>query len=95
MKQAPIVRRALRLAARLVPVALVCIAGRASASSAQAVSPPGTVARTPELSLEGQAWLRGAIGSGSFPDMRWPGFSDYRGHVKRFYEFNAGSLRDR
>ena len=46
----------------------------------------------PELSSKGQAWLRTAISSGNFPDLRWPDFSDYSQHVKKFYELNGDTL---
>lgn len=49
-------------------------------------------AGTQQLSSEGQAWFRSAVTSGSFPDLRWPDFSDYREHVTKFYEFSGGSL---
>jgi hypothetical protein len=49
-------------------------------------------ATVPELSSEGQAWLRAAISGGSLPDLRWPDFSDYSKHLKKFYEFNQESL---
>ena len=45
-----------------------------------------------ELSSQGQAWLNAAIDSANFSDLRWPGFSDYRQYVKKFYELNGGSL---
>jgi L,D-transpeptidase YcbB len=32
------------------------------------------------------------IGSGNFADLRWPDFSDYSQHVKKFYDLNADSL---
>ena len=66
----------------LVLIALFWGARFKSASSAQA-----QVA----LSSEGQARLRTTISSGS-SDLRWPDFSDYRNHVKKFYEFNGDSL---
>ncbi len=49
-------------------------------------------ATAPELSSEGQAWLHAAIGAGSLPDLRWPDFSDYSKHVKKFYELDRESL---
>src|SRR5271154_1978198 len=52
----------------------------------------GRNAKSAELSSEGQAWLRTAIGNGSLGDLRWADFSDYREHVKKFYEFNGYSL---
>ena len=44
------------------------------------------------LSEPNQAWLRTAIGSGTFSDLRWPNFSDYSKHLQKFYDFNAYSL---
>jgi murein L,D-transpeptidase YcbB/YkuD len=83
-----------RLSVRLVLIALFCGAGSNSASSAQGQveSSTRTSVRAPELSAEGQAWLRTAISSGRFPDLHWPDFSDYSKHVKKFYEFNGDSL---
>ncbi len=75
-------------------IVLFCGSGFNSASSARpqlATSTTNSV-RTPQLSSESQAWLGTAIGSGSFPDLRWPDFSDYRQHVKKLYELNGNSL---
>ena len=44
------------------------------------------------LSEPNQAWLRTAIGSGTFSDLRWPNFSDYSKHLQKFYDFNSYSL---
>jgi murein L,D-transpeptidase YcbB/YkuD len=68
---------------RLLMLIALCGAGSESAIFAQA-----QVA----LSSEGQAWLHTTITSGS-SDLRWPDFSDYRKHVKKFYELNGDSLR--
>src|SRR5271165_3392976 len=75
-------------------IVLSCGSGSNSASSAQTqlATSSGNSARTPALSSESQAWLATAISSGSFPDLRWPDFSDYRQHVKKFYELNGNSL---
>ena len=93
VKQLRIGRGAL-LSAQLVLIVLFCGSGCNSTSSAQTQLATSTSnsARTPELSSEGQAWLRTAISSGSFPDLRWPDFSDYSQHVKKFYELNGDSL---
>ncbi|MGO9614155.1 MAG: L,D-transpeptidase family protein [Dissulfurispiraceae bacterium] len=45
-----------------------------------------------DLSSEDQTWLSTAIRRGSFSDLRWPDFSDYSKHVKKFYELNGDSL---
>jgi len=94
LKQARICGRGLRPSAWLVLIALFCGFGSNSARSAQTqlAASGGNVARSPVLSAEGQAWLRTAISNGSFPDLRWPDFSDYSKHVKKFYEFNGDSL---
>src|SRR5208283_322840 len=92
-KHLGISRRA-QLSAQLMLTVLFCGCGSNSASSAQPQLATSTSnsARTPELSSESQAWLATAISSGSFPDLRWPDFSDYRQHVKKFYELNGNSL---
>jgi murein L,D-transpeptidase YcbB/YkuD len=93
VKQSRMRGRGSRLSARLVLIALICGAGSNSASSAQGqvASSTTTSARAPELSSEGQAWLRTAISSGR-SDLRWPDFSDYSKHVKKFYESTGDSL---
>src|SRR5215469_16362765 len=67
---------------RLAPIALLCAAAAIFVSAAQAQS---------ALSAEGQAWLRTTIASGH-SDLRWPDFSDYSKHLKKFYDFNGDSL---
>jgi L,D-transpeptidase YcbB len=62
-------------------VAFFCAATSISVSVAQAQT----------LSPEGQAWLRTTIASGH-SDLRWPDFSDYSKHVKKFYDFNGNFL---
>ncbi|HAM50468.1 MAG TPA: murein L,D-transpeptidase [Nitrospiraceae bacterium] len=94
MKQLTILGWGSRLSAPLVLIALFCGSGCGSASSAERqLATSSTVgASAQELSSEGQAWLGAAISHGNFPDLRWPDFSDYSKHVKRFYEFNGDSL---
>jgi murein L,D-transpeptidase YcbB/YkuD len=36
--------------------------------------------------------LRAAINAGNSPDLRWPDFSDYAKHVKKFYDLNGNSF---
>ena len=83
-----------QLSAPLVLIVLFCGSGCNSKSLAQTQLATSTTnsARTPALSSESQAWLATAISSGSFPELRWPDFSDYRQHVKKFYELNGNSL---
>jgi murein L,D-transpeptidase YcbB/YkuD len=75
-------------------IALFFGSGLSSAGSAQTqlATSSSTGATAQELSSASQAWLSAAISSGRFDDLRWPDFSDYRQHVKKFYEFNADSL---
>ena len=93
-KQVTILGWGARLLAPLVLIALLFGSGCGSASSAetQLETPRTAGASAPELSPESQAWLGAAISRGSFPDLRWPDFGDYSEHVKKFYEFNSGSL---
>ncbi len=93
VKQLRIGRRALLLAP-LVLIVLFCGSGCDSTSLAQTqlATSSGNSSRTPQLNPESQAWLATAISSGNFPDLRWPDFSDYRQHVKKFYELNGNSL---
>ena len=93
MKQQRILGWGHRLSALLVLIALFCGSGCGSANSPQAqLATPGSTARAQDLSSDGQAWLRAAISRRNFPDLRWPDFSDYSNHVKKFYEFNGVSL---
>jgi murein L,D-transpeptidase YcbB/YkuD len=39
-----------------------------------------------------QGWLDNTIGSGTLAGLRWPNFSDYSGHLRRFYGFRNDSL---
>jgi hypothetical protein len=82
-----------RLSVPLVLIALLCGSGSNSASFAQRPLATSSTNTAPELSSEGQAWLRAAISGGNLPDLRGPDFSDYSKHLKKFYEFNQESLR--
>jgi murein L,D-transpeptidase YcbB/YkuD len=75
-------------------IALFCGSGYGSASSdeTQLATSSTTGLSALELSPEGHAWLGAAISRGNFPDLRWPDFSDYSKHVKKFYELNGDSL---
>jgi len=80
----------LRLMSQVALFALLC--GSASATIAAHAQTAKSNSTATELSAEGQAMLRAAITSGSLPDLRWPDFSDYRDHVRKFYEFSGDSL---
>ena len=94
MKQLTILWWGSWLSAPLVLIALFCGSGCGSASSpeSQLATSSTAGASAQQLSSESQAWLGAAISRGSFPDLRWPDFSDYSKHVKKFYEFNGDSL---
>jgi murein L,D-transpeptidase YcbB/YkuD len=49
-------------------------------------APAQTPAPAQHLSPAGEASLRQLVDSGKLPDLRWPDFSDYRAHIKDFYE---------
>jgi hypothetical protein len=78
------------------PVALVALLcgtfNLASSAQTQLATSGITGIQTPELSSQSQVWLHAEINTGSFPDLRWPDFSDYGKHVEEFYELNGGSL---
>jgi murein L,D-transpeptidase YcbB/YkuD len=44
------------------------------------------------LSPASQAWLRTTVESGTLSDLRWPNFSDYTKHVRKFYDFDGYAL---
>jgi murein L,D-transpeptidase YcbB/YkuD len=75
-------------------MALIWGSGPNAGSRAQTlpVTSRNNDANARELSSQGQAWLNAAIDSANFSDLRWPGFSDYRQYVKKFYELNGDSL---
>jgi L,D-transpeptidase YcbB len=85
--------RGVRVLAFLAIIALCCGTLTCSAEGAQSQQSPADVsANSSQLRPEGQAWLRNAIDTGNSPDLRWPNFSDYSKHLKKFYEFNGYSL---
>ncbi len=83
-----------QFSAALFLMALIWGSGPNAGSRAQTlpVTSRNNDANARELSSQGQAWLNAAIDSANFSDLRWPGFSDYRQYVKKFYELNGGSL---
>ncbi len=83
-----------QFSAALFLIALIWGAGPNAGSRAQTlpVTSSNNDANPRELSSQGQAWLNAAIDSANFSDLRWPGFSDYRQYVKKFYELKGGSL---
>ena len=78
-------------------LAIVALGTFAGCSRTATTGPRGGVASNPAgsagdlLSAEGQALLRTTIASGNSA-LRWPDFSDYSKHVKKFYELNGNSL---
>jgi L,D-transpeptidase YcbB len=49
-------------------------------------------ANPPNLSPNAQQELLALIAAGKLGDLRWPDFSDYRGHVKGFYSSGSNTL---
>jgi murein L,D-transpeptidase YcbB/YkuD len=94
MKQSPTGRHGSRHSALLVLFVLMCGSEQNVARPvwAQLATSSNASARGLKLSSEGQAWLRTAIDAGSSPDLRWPDFSDYAKHVKKFYDLNGDSF---
>ena len=64
--------------------------GTSPDSRSGAASNPGGISNS-LLTAEGQALLRAALSSGN-SDLRWPDFTDYSKHVKKFYDLNGDSL---
>jgi L,D-transpeptidase YcbB len=88
------VSKGLLLILLLGTTALLCCQDAGSARSARAQSETSAQFAAPpqELSAEGQASLRAIIDSGNLEDLRWPNFSDYTAHVKKFYDFYGDAL---
>ena len=59
---------------------------------AQAQSAANSSAPPQQLTADGQASLNAIIQAGNAPELRWPDFSDYKGHVQKFYGFYGGAL---
>ena len=93
MKQLQILWRAPRFSIVLVLIALLSgpFPGLTRLAQTQPVASSNGNGRAQELGSEGQVWLRAAITSGTFPDLRWPDFSDYRVQIQKFYEANGNS----
>jgi murein L,D-transpeptidase YcbB/YkuD len=93
MKQAYI-SNTLRLALSVTIVVLLCIGvvGAARHLRQSQASSPSTAAPPQQISPEGRAWLQATIQSGNLSDLRWPNFSDYSGHLKKFYDSYGYSL---
>ncbi len=53
-------------------------------SETQLANPTTAVATAQELNPETQGWLRAAVTQGRFAELRWPDFSDYTKHLKKF-----------
>jgi len=45
-----------------------------------------------QISSTGKAFLDAALDSGTLPDLRWPDFSDYSKHVRKFYGLYGDGL---
>jgi len=96
MRNRPYPRRTYLIAAAcpLLALAGLTLAARSSAafpapvisgiplSAANAGAPPSLLS----LSPQGAAAMQALVESGHLPDLRWPDFTDYRAHLKNFYE---------
>jgi L,D-transpeptidase YcbB len=89
VKELKITRRGPRLSVHFALILLFLVSFGTNPAKAQVTASSRLGAS--ELSAEDQAWLGGTISSGNFADLRWPDFSDYREHVRKFYEFNGYS----
>src|ERR1700727_2400753 len=58
----------------------------------QAQNAANSSAPPQQLTADGQASLNAIIQAGNAPELRWPDFSDYKGHVQKFYGFYGGAL---
>jgi murein L,D-transpeptidase YcbB/YkuD len=78
----------------LAVTSLLCGYGISSARLArrQTETSAESVAPSQQLSSESQAALRAIIQAGNLSDLRWPNFSDYVKHVRKFYESYEYSL---
>lgn len=96
LKRSDTLSRASGRSASVLLITLLCGLVACAACSAktrpQPASSSSPSAGPQGLSADGQAWLRATISRGSFPDLRWPNFSDYSKHVQKFYEFGGDSL---
>src|SRR6202046_1352892 len=93
MKQSRLLRICL-LALPFLAVSLVWSRGIRSSAHAHMRSQDPANSLTPpqQLSEEGQASLRAIINAGNLQDLRWPNFSDYTAHVRKFYDFYGNAL---
>jgi murein L,D-transpeptidase YcbB/YkuD len=61
-------------------------AGSARRVRAQPRNSANTTILPQQLGAEGQSALRAIVQAGTLSDLRWPDFSDYQNHVRKFYE---------
>ena len=67
-------------------------AGSARSARGQSETSAKSAAPPQQLSPEGQASLQAIIQAGNLSDLRWPDFSDYTAHVKKFYDSYGEAL---
>lgn len=80
------------LAAVAFAVLLGCGTGSAGRAPSQSDLPAPSSGPPQTLSAEGQSSLRAIIEAGNLSDLRWPDFSDYGKHLKKFYDSYGYSL---
>ncbi len=57
-----------------------------STQSGQSNTTAADAASGQKLSAQGESELRAIVEAANLADLKWPNFSDYRGHVKKFYD---------
>src|ERR1700685_376859 len=67
-------------------------AGSARSARGQSETSAKSAAPPQQLSPDGQASLQAIIQAGNLSDLRWPDFSDYTAHVKKFYDSYGEAL---
>ena len=86
-------RRRIPAASLIVVFNVVLVAARGFAGQAQpgvagsaGILPAGAAGGLLTLSPQGVAALQATVESGHLQDLRWPDFSDYRAHIRDFYD---------
>lgn len=70
-------------------VTLLLLAVRADSAKHRTATPSNTPV---QIGPTGKVFLDAALDSGTLSDLRWPDFSDYSKHVRKFYGLHEGGL---
>jgi L,D-transpeptidase YcbB len=89
--------RILRCLLLLLPFAAAALLGsREAGIAARADAHSGTSSANSgapqQLGPDGQAAMHSILQAGNLPDLRWPNFSDYDTHLKKFYDLYGNAL---